>query len=167
MPIVSKRLTQNALNRNKTFRHVGWVFTDQEGKEWLYGGMHLAPRTDGDHITDTLLEDLKDKLVVKSNKFLKGRDLRDAVYKDDWNYSLKENTEAGLLAYARQQYFNGREENFVPLAIRIEEWIDNSRFTVTEVRTAFGKTKEEFNQFRTRLKAIRDGNNAIRGARSE
>jgi len=55
----------------------------------------------------------------------------------------------------------------LPLARRIEEWLDNGVFTVGEMRSAFGKDNPEFNAFRARVKALRDCDDLIQNAEGE
>ena len=105
--------------------------------------------------------------VIKFDRNLIKHELRRAVYDEPWDYVLQYASSTQLLAFIREEYSLFEGKKLVTLAKRIEEWLDNGRFTVAEFRSAFGKSNAEFNQFRTRLVDLRDCDDTIEMSKGE
>ena len=138
--------------------HLRAKFTDHTGKQYPYA--HIVPN-------DTDLDAFLAARVVKLNLRMIEGELQRAVYDEPWDYVLQHATLAQLRDYIRNEYSGKEGKELLPLARRIIEWIENGRFTVAQFRTAFNMTNPQFNQFRTRLEAIRDCDNIIENSGGE
>ncbi len=157
MPIVSTEILGQG--RFSDGIHLRVKMTDQHGVEHIYS--RTVPN-------GTDLNALIVKKRAKLERSLIDAELQKAVYGESWDYVLQHASPTQLRDYARKEY---QEKNYPELrtsiAHRLEEWIDNGRFTVAEIRASFGKDNAEFAQFRIRLKALRDADDLVRNSKGE
>ena len=138
--------------------HLKVKTTDHVGKERVFS--RIVPN-------DTDIDVFIESRVVKLNRNLIEEEVQRAVYDEPWDYELQYATLTQLRDYIRNEY-NGKEKrDLIPLARRIIEWIENGRFTVAQFRAAFGMSNPQFNQFRTRLEALRDCDDLLENADGE
>ncbi len=156
MPIVSTEILGQG--RFSDGIHLKVKAIDHVGKE------HIFARVVS-HGTD--LDAFVRANVVRMDRDLIRHELNRAIYDEPWDYVLQYASLEQLRDHVREQYQGLQGKLLVPVARRIIEWIENGRFTVGQFRSAFSMDNAQFNQFRTRLIALRDSDNMIESAEGE
>lgn len=105
--------------------------------------------------------------AVRILDHLKDSELQRAIFVLPWNYVLVHTTNNELAAYVRQLYRNSTREILALVAKRILEWINNGRFTDTQVRTAFGLDAVSWTLLKTKMQDLVAKYEAVKAAEGE
>jgi len=157
MTIVTSEIVKQTTQKNGTI-NVDVIFTDQTGKTFTrsYNAANVG-----------MIATINSSLESRINDRLKQNDLFNAVFTKPWDYTLIHATLTDLRDYVRELYLESEKEQTVLIALRLEEWIVNGRFTVAQLRQAFNLNTSQFDALRTKWQNFKDAFDVIEGAAGE
>lgn len=134
------------------------IHTDHQGVK--YPVVYNAPS--GTNLTTFLNAHA---ILLENN--LRDSDIFKAIFTEPWDYTLVHATNNELAVRARALYKESIMIQTALIGLRITEWIDNDRFTVTQVRNAFGLSLAQWNTLRTKINGIIADYQGVQGAAGE
>lgn len=113
------------------------------------------------------IENIMDARVQVLEEAMKQADLHRCVFTEPWDYVMQHATNADLAPFVRELYRESIKTQTVLIGMRMVEWVQNGRFTQTQMRNAFGMNSTQWTTLTNKILALIDQFNAIEAATGE
>jgi len=157
MTITTSKIISQTIQKDRSIS-VHERHTDNLGM--TYDVVYFASPTDDLNIT---LESRSKQIETT----LQDSDINDAIFTRKWDEPLLYSTKLQLGKKLRELYLQSEKHETVTIAKRIKEWLDNGRFSDTEIRSLFGLSSKKWITLKVKIGKLSEDDDRIEGAKGE